>query len=412
MTLDRTQFEELFRDLLNRLHDYPALEKHPLGQWIGDSAGGLSRGEQLRQFILQEINGLRPNTGAISENEPKQRPYLILYKRYVEGRNPASIANELFIGERQMRRDHNKALDGLAERFWNHHILPRLKTAPPEQAGEEEPENAPFAGQAQALDLQQIVQGVAETLQKRFENEETRLEAALLPQPRRVLADRVILRQAIIGLLNLALQLQTGGAVRISSEIQEQRAHLSISYEVDSSWEELRAEEMQRLQKSVLDWLPALQARLQEIQPAPSSSGEYELRLQLPLSPVRTILVVDDQAPTVRMFQRYLSQTAYEVTGIQDPQQAIPEAIRIQPFAITLDVMMPNVDGWELLQALKLDPQTHSIPVIICSALDAPELARSLGAASFLKKPIVQKDLLAVLAAFENPAPQLERPGG
>jgi CheY-like chemotaxis protein len=59
--------------------------------------------------------------------------------------------------------------------------------------------------------------------------------------------------------------------------------------------------------------------------------------------------------------------------------------------------MMPNIDGWEVLQTLQLDPETKHIPVIICSAWGEPELARSLGAVAFLKKPVIQKDLLDVL---------------
>ena len=78
-------------------------------------------------------------------------------------------------------------------------------------------------------------------------------------------------------------------------------------------------------------------------------------------------------------------------------------AREVLPAAITLDIMMPNQDGWEILQALKSDPATRSIPVIICSVLEDPELAHSLGAAAYLQKPISQAALLDVLG---------ELPGG
>jgi CheY-like chemotaxis protein len=64
---------------------------------------------------------------------------------------------------------------------------------------------------------------------------------------------------------------------------------------------------------------------------------------------------------------------------------------------LILDVMMPHTDGWEVLQTLQLDPHMKHVPVIICSAWGEPELARSLGAVAFLKKPIIQKDLLDLL---------------
>ena len=59
--------------------------------------------------------------------------------------------------------------------------------------------------------------------------------------------------------------------------------------------------------------------------------------------------------------------------------------------------MMPLVDGWEILQSLRSNAQTNQIPIIVCSAWEASDLARSLGAVNFLKKPITQHDLLEAL---------------
>ena len=59
--------------------------------------------------------------------------------------------------------------------------------------------------------------------------------------------------------------------------------------------------------------------------------------------------------------------------------------------------MMPSQDGWEILQALKKDPVTQPIPVIICSVLEDSEVAHSLGAAAYLPKPVMETDLLAAL---------------
>jgi CheY-like chemotaxis protein len=68
------------------------------------------------------------------------------------------------------------------------------------------------------------------------------------------------------------------------------------------------------------------------------------------------------------------------------------------PDAITLDVMMPNVDGWQVLRGLANAPATANIPVIICSVLKEPELAFSLGARAYLKKPVDRLELVATLA--------------
>ena len=65
--------------------------------------------------------------------------------------------------------------------------------------------------------------------------------------------------------------------------------------------------------------------------------------------------------------------------------------------------MMPTTDGWELLQRLKSDPETHTIPVVVCSVWDVPELALSLGASDFLKKPVNSEHLLEALACLLPP---------
>jgi CheY-like chemotaxis protein len=97
------------------------------------------------------------------------------------------------------------------------------------------------------------------------------------------------------------------------------------------------------------------------------------------------------------MYQRYLGRTHYKVIGVADPTQALALAMRLQPALILLDVMMPHVDGWEILQTLQQDVKTCGIPVIVCSAWEAGEMAKSLGAAAFLKKPITQTGLLEAL---------------
>jgi CheY-like chemotaxis protein len=65
-----------------------------------------------------------------------------------------------------------------------------------------------------------------------------------------------------------------------------------------------------------------------------------------------------------------------------------------------MDLMMPHMDGWELLQRLKLAPPTHTIPVIICSVINDPELAYSLGANHFIAKPLNKDALLSALHAL------------
>ena len=70
------------------------------------------------------------------------------------------------------------------------------------------------------------------------------------------------------------------------------------------------------------------------------------------------------------------------------------------PDAILLDVMLPDQDGWEVLQTLKADPLTCEIPVIVCSVFDDPRLAESLGATGFIHKPVGRAAFLDQLCRF------------
>ena len=107
-----------------------------------------------------------------------------------------------------------------------------------------------------------------------------------------------------------------------------------------------------------------------------------------------TILAIDDELQIIKLYQRFLSQLGYQVIPLTDPKQAVEEAKRINPFAITLDIMMPEKDGWHVLQDLKNDLETKDIPVIVCSILEEEEKGVNLGAADYLVKPFLQDDLI------------------
>ena len=116
-----------------------------------------------------------------------------------------------------------------------------------------------------------------------------------------------------------------------------------------------------------------------------------------------TVLTIDDNADIVALFQRYLGGYAVSVVGIKNAEDALRVAVELQPQVITLDVMMPNQDGWEILQKLKIAPETKQIPVIICSVLHEPQLAQALGASGYVTKPISQAKLVETLQQWLGP---------
>jgi Amt family ammonium transporter len=85
------------------------------------------------------------------------------------------------------------------------------------------------------------------------------------------------------------------------------------------------------------------------------------------------------------------------VVAATSSQEGLHLAQTLEPDAIVLDIMMPEMDGWELLQRLRAHPKTQEIPVVICSVINDPDLARSLGASFFLPKPVSRRAVLDVL---------------
>jgi two-component system chemotaxis sensor kinase CheA len=109
------------------------------------------------------------------------------------------------------------------------------------------------------------------------------------------------------------------------------------------------------------------------------------------------VVVIDDNPDSLQLFQRYAQGTPYQVTGIQDPTAALRLAEQTRPRIILLDVMMPEVDGWEMLTRLRQEAWAQNTAIIICSILPQADLALSLGADAFLGKPVLPQDFLNLL---------------
>jgi PAS domain S-box-containing protein len=108
----------------------------------------------------------------------------------------------------------------------------------------------------------------------------------------------------------------------------------------------------------------------------------------------KVILCIDDDAQVISLYDRYLTPQGYHVVALTDPTKAREFAKEVKPFAITLDIMMPGYDGWQVINDLKHDKNTHDYPVIICSIVEEEEKGFSLGAADYLVKPILEEDLV------------------
>jgi CheY-like chemotaxis protein len=117
------------------------------------------------------------------------------------------------------------------------------------------------------------------------------------------------------------------------------------------------------------------------------------------------VLVVDDDVEVIYILEKYLRDDGYEIETASNGDEAIAKARLLHPFAMTLDVMLPGRDGWEVIQTLKSDPETSDIQIIMLSMLDNRQLGYSLGATDYLVKPVSRNSLLQRLDQIRNGKP-------
>lgn len=118
----------------------------------------------------------------------------------------------------------------------------------------------------------------------------------------------------------------------------------------------------------------------------------------------KVVLAIDDNPDAIDLIRRYLEKD-YKVVGLLSSENVVSKAKEIKPVAITLDIMMPKKDGWQVLKELKQDEETKNIPVIIVSIIDNKTLAFSLGAADYFVKPLDGHSLLKKIKSIEAYTP-------
>jgi CheY-like chemotaxis protein len=109
------------------------------------------------------------------------------------------------------------------------------------------------------------------------------------------------------------------------------------------------------------------------------------------------VVIIDDDRRTLELLTAYLVGTGVQVVRARDGIEGLKEIRRRRPVAVVLDIRLPGIDGWAVLDALRSDETTRDVPVIIVSILDEKSRGLALGAASYLTKPVSRDDLIGAL---------------
>ncbi len=288
------------------------------------------------------------------------------------------------------------------------------------------------------LDLATVAQHVVDTFQPQAESKHIELSLTCPDEMTIVFGDISRLTQALMNLANNAIKYTPeGGSVSISIGRRDGTAFVSVSDTGVGISEKdqrrlfskfFRANNAATRQENgtglgltiakavaeLHDGTLSISSRENEGStftislPVMQFSPEHErIAVETPLDDIppkgrrKRVLVVDDEPDFVTMVCRYLQRDGYETIAATSAQGAIALAKAAQPDVITLDIMMPQQDGFSALKAIKADPQTRDIPVVILSIIEDEARGRRLGAAAYIHKPLnaekLRKTIMRVL---------------
>jgi CheY-like chemotaxis protein len=380
---------EQVKDALEHLYDLPHLNGLPLAhEWARRAGVPPERaGRFLHREITAALETLNPGR-SVPLRAPSARPYNLLVLHYVEGRTVQEAARRLGVSRRQAHRDLRQGLSQIAAVLWSQ-ASALLSTAPAAaELTSIDAEMAHLESQSRPVDLGGLAKRALNIVQAQALQHGIQIRASLPASPLVLQVDPVVAEQVFVGAMSRAISQAHPGPLDLTLAGQQGDGHLVLCFYPGSDLENVRVVGPV-LAKLVdrLGWMAA-----EEDEP----DGPRTVTLQV-VGRGPAVLVIDDNEGLVTLLQRYLQDEGYRVVPALDGEQGLRLAHSLVPDAIVLDVMMPRVHGWEVLQRLHNHPLTASVPVIVCSVFDNPELAYSLGASAFVAKPVGRPDILTAL---------------
>jgi CheY-like chemotaxis protein len=406
---EETNFEDQVIDAFDHLYDLVYLRNHPLLERLASEAGlpERKRTRWLHHKLLEVVDELDPGPQAPAFSHEWRRHRLV-FLRYVKGLSPQEVADQLLISLRHYYRVHNAALADiaalLAERYpqssgGDVDGVEQGQGTAEERASRLELLRLEAARMAQAdrfARLGDVMDGVRSVLSEVLCGRDLSWDIQSAEELPGVSIDRNLLRQMLLGVVGFLAERAENTAIETTAMVRGDTVSLLLRLTetgtVDSRGRTAADERLAALQEMAT-------VTGAHILPVREAGAVLGFEVCLPTAE-RSVLVVDDNQDVLALFRSYLSPHCYRVVTASSAAEAVDKACEHQPYAVTLDLMMPEQDGWDLLQVLLTQPATCQIPVIVCSVLRQKELALSLGASAFLQKPVSEDDLIGALEAL------------
>jgi len=399
----RGQFLKHLRDALNHLYDPDRLRRNPLGKVFG-VADRFNTPSSLQRILTGAIESLKPEVDEPLQS-PARRIHELLFYRYVQQFSQQEVADQLGISTRHLRREQSAALEALACHLWEQfHPEEKLREGADVEGNDQNDEASPTVSEELAwlenappeeksTTLEQTLPEVLRLVQPLAVQRGVDLEVIPADTLPTLAVNPVALRQILLNLLGAAIHRASGGRVCISAK----PLSWEVEIEVECTGGPPSHQRPPGDEKTNLDMVHRLTKLCEGRLTLPADEEGFGATLVLPALEQLPVLVIDDNVDTLQLLQRYASGTRYRLIGTQDPEQALSLAKTHSPEIVLLDVMMPHIDGWEILGRLRQHPLTSHIPIIVCTILPQEDLALSLGARSFLHKPVKRQEFLDAL---------------
>lgn len=398
------QFLASLRSALHYLYDPVRLRGSPLVDLFG-LVQEFDKAAALQQRLIAAIRTLKP-----SEDEPAQsrawRVYDTLSFQYIRQLTRDAVAMQLGISERQLRREQRVALEVLAQHLWPQlediSLQPLNQTGPAVAYAAAETDHAlseelvwlKKTSPEQLMPLGAILNTVYSLVQPLAQQWQVSLQIDVQPDLADLPVAPLALRSILLTILNVAMPRAGRRPVVITATRRGSKIEFKVTCNAGQAEQlPISNKEMAGLEMAQnLSLFYGAQLSLLQL----LNTG-FALLLAFPAPEQIPVLIIDDNADWLQLIQRYAVGSRYQVIGTSEPESARSLAEKVQPAVILLDVMMHNVDGWQILSELRHTLVISRIPIVICTILPVEDLARSLGANAFLQKPITQQQFLQIL---------------
>lgn len=385
-------FIQQIRDFLEHLYDFPYQQRQTLALTPADTGGAVLEvaGPRVRKLLLEALEKIGEEK-SLAFRSSQARYYNLLRLHYIEGMAINDAARELGLSPRQTYRDLRAADEVIAALVWAQLIeqIPPAATAPAESAGQQP------APQLQPTNLNELLTTICGIVRPLADSHGVALQISLPERPVVIPTDAMVARQVITGLLSMAIQKALPHPLNIGLLAGGKECKLRLAFRpilnVDGSMPEKFPDPSIALYAESLGWRITHKA-------GQDQSVEIVVAMQTHL---RTCLIIDDHPGFVELLERYVDNSEIQITTADNGLKGIEIARQLHPDVIILDVMIPEMDGWQVLQHLHAAPATKSIPIIVCSVFYDPDLALTLGAADVLKKPFRKEDLVTALKKLD-----------